>query len=112
MFKDWAINVAGCLYEKEGKQVATLSCIPAIFLNILNALLMFAGLIALLMFIIGGFKIMNTAGDAKKIEEAKNVFTFAIIGLMIVLLSFVAIRVISIVTGVECITQFGFGCAS
>ncbi len=59
-----------------GSDVATLSCIPTIFLNSLSALLAFAGLVALIMFILGGFKLMNSAGDAKKIDSAKNNFTF------------------------------------
>lgn len=102
MSKDWSECV------KDG--VATLNCVPAIFLNILSALLMFSGLTALVMFIAGGFKLMNSKGDAKKLEGAQKNFTYGIIGLIIVLFSFVIINVISQVTHTPCILKFGFGC--
>lgn len=109
MFKEWGDIVANCVQGGENK-VATISCVPAIFANLLSALLVFAGLTALIMFIAGGFKLMNSAGDAKKLEGAKNNFKFGIAGLAIVLGSFLLINILSAVTNVPCITKFGFGC--
>lgn len=113
MFKDWNDIVEGCLQGDKGNEVATLNCIPAIFSNVLTALLMFVGTFALFLFIFAGFKYMNTAGDPKKLEEAKNTLVYGILGLLIVLFSFLIINVVSIVTRVECIGfgNFGFGCA-
>lgn len=110
MFKAWSDVVKGCVQDPEGKQVATLSCIPAIFLNVLSALLAFAGLIALVMFMLGGFKFMGSQGDPKQLQSADNNFKFGITGLAIVLFSFLAINIISQITGVKCITLFGFDC--
>ncbi|MBI2613953.1 MAG: hypothetical protein HYW62_04215 [Candidatus Levybacteria bacterium] len=116
MFKDWNDIVKGCVQNFDNaKDVATLNCVPVIFLNIVSTLLLFAGLTALAMFILAGFKLMNSEGDAKKIEGARNNVIYGIIGLMIVLFSFLLINVISQVTGVECINfghdgGFGFGC--
>jgi TRAP-type C4-dicarboxylate transport system permease small subunit len=110
-FKPWGEIVDKCVQNVgTPKEVATLSCIPAIFANLLNALLTFAGLIALFMFIVGGYKLMNSAGDPKKTAEAQNNFKYGILGLIVVLSSFLLINLISIVTGVECIKTFGFGC--
>ena len=106
MFKSWDETVKGCLQG----DVATLSCVPVIFLNLISALLMFAGLTALAMFLMGGFKLMNSKGDAKKIEGAQKNFTYGIIGLLIVLFSFVIINIISQVTHTPCILKIGFGC--
>lgn len=110
MFSEWG----NCVQNFDNAEnVATLSCISVIFLNILSALLAFAGLTALTMFIMGGYKFMFSKGDAKRLEGARNNFIFGIIGLGIVLFSFVFIRTISIVTGIECIGiigKFGFGC--
>lgn len=110
MFKLWNELVPGCVQDPSGNKVATLSCIPAIFSNLLSALLAFAGFTALIMFLMGSFKFMNSEGDAKKLAGAENNFKFGIIGLAIVLASFLLISIISKVTGVECITKFGFGC--
>lgn len=106
-FKPWGecVQSAGTV-----KDVATLSCIPVIFSNLLSVLLAFAGLTALIMFIAGGFKFIDSEGDSKRIEAARNNFKFGLIGLGIVLFSFLAINIISQITGVECITKFGFGC--
>lgn len=110
MFKDWGEIVKGCLQGDKGNEVATLSCLPAIFSNIVTALLMFVGTFALFLFMFAGFKYMNTAGDPKKIEGARHTLMYGIIGLLIVLFSFFIIQLISSVTGAPCITQFGFGC--
>lgn len=108
-FQDWGKwQKWECLSGEN--QVATFSCIPIMFLNIVSGLLIFAGLIALVMFLVGSFKFMNSAGDAKRVEGARNYFIYGTIGLAIVLSSFVIINIISIVTGVACIRQFGFGC--
>lgn len=110
MFKDWNVIVEKCLVGDKGNEVATLSCIPAIFSNVLTAFLMFVGTFALFLFIFAGFKYMNSAGDPKKLEGARNTLIYAIVGLLVVLFSFLIINVISIVTNVECIKSFGFGC--
>lgn len=102
MFNSWGDCVKG--------EVATLGCIPAVFSNVVNALLMFVGISALAIFIMGGFKMIHSGGDPKKLEGARNSFIFGILGLLIVLLSFAIINIISYVTGVGCITKFGFGC--
>ena len=109
MFKDWDKVISGCL-QGDNKDVATLACIPAIFSNLLTALLIFSGITALAMFVMGSLKYMYSGGDPKKLEGANNNFKFAIIGFIIVACSFLIINLISLVTGVECIKTFGFGC--
>jgi hypothetical protein len=105
-FKDWSLS--GCVQGG----AATISCLPTIFFNVLTALIMFVGLTALIMFLLGSFRLLSSRGDPKKIQGIKNVFTYGILGLVIVLLAFVIINIISIFTGVGCIRSghFGFGC--
>ena len=90
--------------------IATLSCIPAVFSNLLTGLLMLVGTFALFLFILAGYKYMNSTGDPKKLEGARNTLIYGISGLLLVLFSFLIINVIYLVTGVECINSFGFGC--
>jgi hypothetical protein len=109
MFKDWN----GCV-SPDG--VATLSCLPIIAANLLTVILGFAGLTAILMFILGSFKFMHAGGNPEIIKGAKNRFTYAIMGFVIIAFSFVIISIISKVTGVTCLlnlfntTDFSFGC--
>lgn len=91
--------------------VATLSCIPVIFSNIINALFIFVGITSLVIIIISGYKFMNSAGDPKKLESARETLTYAIVGLLLVLFSLFIRNLISQITGVPCVKTFGLGCS-
>lgn len=51
--------------------------------NIINFLLLIAGIIAVIMLIIGGFKYSTSSGDSNATASAKNTILYAIIGLVI-----------------------------
>jgi len=110
MFKTWNEIVTRCVKNIEGKEVASLDCIPALFQNIVTALIFFVGTVALFLIIFNGIKFITSRGDAKQIEEVKNSLFYVLLGLLLVLLSFLIINIISYVTGVECIKFFGFTC--
>lgn len=88
--------------------VATLECIPKVFQNIINGALLFSGVVALFFIIFSGIKLMLSQGDPKQVEGARQTLTYAILGLVLILLSFTIINLISYVTRVECIKLFGF----
>ena len=88
--------------------VATLDCIGPLFQNIINAALVFAGVVALFFIIFSGIKFITPSGDPKQVEGARKTLTYAIIGLLVILFSFFIINLISYVTGVSCIKMFGF----
>jgi uncharacterized membrane protein len=88
--------------------VATLRCIPIVFQNIVTAALLFSGVVALIFIIISGYKFMTSGGDPKAVESARKTATYAIIGLVLILLSFAIVQFISISTGVKCINAFSF----
>lgn len=88
--------------------VATLQCIPIVLKNVVNAALIFSGTIALILVILSGIKFITSKGDQKQVDTAKRTLTYAILGLIIILLSFFIIQFVSYVTGVSCINSFGF----
>jgi len=88
--------------------VLTIDCVPILFFNLVFWALTFAGLVALLLVIFGGFKYMTSGGDQKAVEGGKKTITWAIIGLVVILLSFAIVRFIADITGLECLTRFGF----
>lgn len=93
--------------------VLTIKCIPILFQQVINILLSFAGLVALILIITSGIKYILSSGDAKKAGEAQKTLTFAIIGLVIIFLSFFIVNLIANLTGISCIKQFGFdNCSS
>lgn len=97
---DWG----GCV--KNG--IATIECVPIVFVNVINAALVFSGVTALAFIIVAGFTVMNSGGDPKKVASAKGTLTYAIVGLVLIFLAFGIVNVISYLTGVQCIQTFGF----
>lgn len=95
---DWG----SCLAGGEDK-VATLRCVPIVFMNVINALLVFVGAVTVIFIIIGGIKILTSSGDPKQVTGARQTITYAILGLVLVLLSFLIVNIIASVTGVSCI---------
>lgn len=83
--------------------VATLDCLPNLFQNIISWLLYFAGAAAVFLIILSGIKFITSGGEAKQAEEARKTLTYAVIGLVVILLAFFIISIISHVTGVACI---------
>ena len=70
-----------------------------LFKNISNVVLGVIGVIAIVMLVIGGIRYMVSGGDSKKITDAKNTVLYAIIGLIICLIS--AIIVNTIITTID-----------
>jgi hypothetical protein len=66
-----------------------------IALNFLDFLLAIVGVLALIMLIVGGIMYLTSAGDDKRIETAKKIVTYAIIGIAVALASLVIVRQIS-----------------
>lgn len=89
-------------------QVPTLQCIPIVFHNIVSGALMFAGAVALFMIVYAGIRYITSRGDPKAVEGARNTLTWAIIGLIIILVSFTIINFVGYFTGTTCINMFGF----
>lgn len=69
--------------------------VSGFILKIINIALAVAGLIAVLFLIIGGFRYITSAGNEETAESAKKIITNAIIGIVVIILSFVIVRVIS-----------------
>lgn len=77
----------------------TLECIFPLIQVIINWLLTFAGVVAVILIIISGIRLITSGGDPKRVEAGKKTFTYAIIGLLIILFSFLIINIIADATG-------------
>ena len=81
--------------------VATIKCFEVVFQNIITASLSLVAIALFLVFIFAGFKYLTSQGDQKQIQEARNTFTYAIIGLFLYLASFLILKFIEVFTGVS-----------
>ena len=60
--------------------------------SVINVLLYIAGIIAVIMIIIGGIKYMTSGGDANGISSAKNTVLYSVIGLVLVILAYAIVN--------------------
>ena len=76
-----------------------------LFANVLKVVATVAGLAFLVMFIVGGFQYMQSSNDPKAVAGASSTLTYAIIGLVGVIVSWLIILFIKQFTGIN-VTQF------
>jgi len=91
---------------------ATFNCIPTLFENIVTVAIYFSGIVALFFILYASIRFIFSNADPKKFENARQTLVYALVGLLIVLLSFFAISLISYITGVGCIQSFGLSFGS
>lgn len=59
-----------------------------ILMNGLNLMYFLAGTVSVIVIIIGGIMYASSSGDAGRIAKAKNLLTYSVVGLIIVLVAF------------------------
>lgn len=84
---------------------ATISDLEIVFGSVIKALLGLAGITLFIVLLIGGFRYITSGGDPKALEGAQKTITYAIIGLVVVLISYIILLIIKQITGVD-VTQF------
>lgn len=85
--------------------VATISGVECLFSNILQVIMVLAGLVFFAMFITGGFKYLTAGGDPKKTASAAHTITLSFISVLGVILAWLILLFIKQFTGVD-VTQF------
>jgi len=85
--------------------VPTIQNLEQIFSNVVSAALSFAGIVLFVLIIVGGIKYITSGGDPKATEGAQKTITYAIGGLIVILLSYLILVLIKTITGVN-VLQF------
>ncbi len=73
--------------------------IQDIAVNILNLLLSIVGIIAMIAMVVGGLMYLTSAGDPKRTDKGKDIFKYAIIGIVVALSALVVIREVNVLLG-------------
>jgi hypothetical protein len=84
-----------------GASPAAISDLVPVFTNVVKYALGFAGIVLFVLLLTGGFKYITSGGDPKAVEGAKKTLTYAIIGLVVILVSFLILVLIKTITGVD-----------
>lgn len=90
-----------CLGTGDAAGVAQLSCLEPLFARIVSLVASFAGIIFFIMLLVGGFRYLFSGGDAKAAEAAKGTLTAAFLGLVLIVASYIILRVIGSFTGLD-----------
>jgi len=88
--------------------IAKLGCLPYYLGNIINGFFALSGIAAILLIMISGIRLLMSAGDPTGVAKARKSLYYSILGFVIVLASFLILKVISYITGAECINALGF----
>jgi hypothetical protein len=84
---------------------AKISDLQDLFGNAVSGLIALAGIALFIMLLVGGVKYITSGGDPKAAEGAKNTITYAIGGLVLILVSYLILVVIKAITGAD-VTRF------
>ena len=76
----------------------------ALLSTVLNFILGVGAFLMFLFLVIGGLRYIFSGGDEKAIAAAKGQITVAIVGFLIIFLSFVIIRIIEFLTGLDIVS--------
>ena len=101
LWPDIALAQAGGAAGAGAASPATLCALEGYFSSAVQAIVGLVGLAALLMLIVGGFKLITSGGEPKAATEARNTLTFAVIGLALTVGAIFILRFIKIFTGVD-----------
>jgi hypothetical protein len=64
---------------------------------IVPLLTLVAGIIFLVMLFYAAFTVLTAGGEAEKLDKAKNIATYAVIGLLIIIFAFFIVRIVGFV---------------
>lgn len=86
------IYAAGC---SAGSIQKDFTCLTDVYSNFLNNAMYGAAILFLIMIISGGIKWLTSSGDPKDIENARGRMTYAVFGLLIMIISWFIIKFIN-----------------
>ncbi len=84
--------------------VATIKGFEWIFQNTVASILSFAGIVLFIMLIVGGIKLMTSAGNPENAAAAHKTITYAIAGIALIALSLLILVFIQTFTGANVTT--------
>lgn len=82
----------GALCSKSKSAKDNLFGTGGVFQTVANTLIFLVGAIAVLFLILGGLRYVISNGDPKNVEAAKSTILYAVIGIVVAILSFAAVQ--------------------
>lgn len=93
----YALNLADPAVNP-GARIGTVS----VLINVIVPLLMtVGGFIFLIMLLIGAFTYLTSSGQQEQLKKAQQTLTFAILGLVVIISSFIIVKIIGMILKVD-----------
>lgn len=77
------------------KACNTATNLQGIFGTITSTLIYLVGALSVIMLIVGGLRYVTSAGDSKRVTDAKNTITYSIVGVIVSLLAYAIIKFVT-----------------
>jgi sterol desaturase/sphingolipid hydroxylase (fatty acid hydroxylase superfamily) len=97
--QDWS-SWSSCGIGGDDPAPATIKCLEVVFANLLVVFVSLAGLGLFIMIIVGAFQYLTAGDNAEQAQKARNSITYAILGLVLMILSWIILLAIEWFTGV------------
>ena len=97
----YAAEVELPTYSGTGWRFSDFTTVGDIFSTLLKYILPLAGIVLLFMLIMGGIGLMTAAGDPKKMEASQGRITMALVGFLIIFISYFIVQLVEVVLGVD-----------
>jgi hypothetical protein len=91
-------EIKGPLEGPGGAKIETVADVVGIFVNFLFPL---AGVLLFVFLVWGGFDFLTSSGNPEKVKSGKAKITSAIIGFILLVLSFFVVRIVTYVLGLK-----------
>lgn len=88
------------------KGVPSIGCLAQIVVSVINFAFVFLGAAAIIYLLFGAIKFVISRGDQKALQSARNTMTYAVIGVVFILLSYAIIAAISKALGLDLLSNF------
>jgi hypothetical protein len=89
------------IITEQGKVDLNTVSVGGIFSELLKYIIPLAGMGLLIMLILGGIGLMTAAGDPKKMEASQGRITMALVGFLIIFISYFIAQLLGIMLGVN-----------
>lgn len=83
----------------------TISALEDVFNNLIGSMIALGGILLFIFLVIGGVRYITSGGDPKAVDSAKKTISYAVGGLILLLLSYLILVLIENITGAK-VTNF------
>ncbi|MDO8487139.1 MAG: hypothetical protein Q7S45_02525 [Candidatus Curtissbacteria bacterium] len=100
----FAVVFVAPVYAQTPAPPAQISNIVNVLENIIKLLAPAAGIAFFIMLLVGGYKFITSGGDPKAVGSARSTLTYAVIGIILVVASWLILQLIATFTGADVTT--------